>query len=305
MTSRGISDLQDISYAISSRTIYSILYLFLLNPGLMVYPAKLGFSWNARPVGEQGIFIQTVYPSSCFYTDPNYQDDDFEYLRQSVKKIGDPEIRDIAEDILRERSPDRYQSLPGLQDGDILLKLTIPNIRWSNRFQGEFDGEIEYDLTPDKFQEIEDSIPVGFPIKATIIREGEILEVSRKFIEQPVSRWMVRKIYPVLEPLRYLLFGGLILSESPPDIKAVDYPDRFFRKVFVTYIFLESQFDLLHLIKPGDILTHIDGKRIRTLSDISPKGPLVTFNFRSQAEITLPLEKLLREDELFRALLSV
>ena len=335
IASAGYIMYQNIGFMITSRSIFSVLYAMFSVDSLMLYPARLGFEWNERPSGTSGIYIREVYPSSCFFRDPGYQDDLFENLRRTSKLIGESDKQALAQEassaiqsILQRYSPQRWiTKIDGLQEGDILLSLTIPNyyLQWfrsptrllfenpdnlrlgsNENIVFEFDnlGSSKFDSRTILLQEIEDMIPMGAPITATIIRDNQTLTVSRFFIDQDVVKWMIRRVYPRFEPqrVRFTVLAGMVLVSSPSSktLKAagLNYNQRFGRYLFVSYVFAGTELDRLHILKRGEILTHINGNRVKSIDDISkiPVFDNVEFRFKSQIKITLSMKQIQDDD---------
>jgi len=101
----------------------------------------------------------------------------------------------------------------------------------------------------------------------------------------------------------------LVEIPSNKTLKAakLGYNQRFGRYLFVSYVFPGTELDRLHILDQGDILTHINGTRVKTIQDLQmiPQSDQVELKFKSQIQITLSMKQIQEDDRYVKATFNI
>lgn len=159
----------------------------------------------------------------------------------------------------------------GLQHGDILCEF--------DGFPIDSYGEIVVPWSYDKISlsELASRILPGRSVSLVLFRAGEKITVSC-----PITRenpFAIRKRFPLFEPIEYEIVGGLVLMDlSENHLDALGNPEslsayqglgnKITPRVVVSHVLVGSYAHTVFFIRPGDIVTSINGVAVYTVAQV-------------------------------------
>ena len=301
---------QNVGYAIGSRTVLSIydaLISPLQNTSLSIphivitpkyafeynraSPALLELSCNRRDT--EGIYVKRVYPNSCFdtlkegdiitnitYNDIYYNNPHaFNVLKRGLE-LGTEVTANI----------DKY--------GDISVRCLEPNCRKLS------------------LKEIMDTIPVGGRISIGICRqnpehcEGPTcgfynIATVFKFVPSNIRN----PVYPKINPYKYIIFGGMSISELTMNHIATDSnleeyakgKKRYEPTLIVNQIFPDTTASHTRVFKEGSIIVEINNIKVSTIDELKDvlktSGEYITLIGKSRDKFIIKKSESIVEDE--------
>jgi serine protease Do len=201
----------------------------------------------------------------------------------------------------------------GVKQGDMLYEI--------NGYAIDAFGEMVVPWSEDKISIVDyvSRLSVGDDVKLTLYRKGTRKQVSAKFNQAELPA--VRKIYPGYEAIDYEVVAGMVVMpltinhiqvmiEGVPGLaKYVELSNQVDPVLVVTHIFPNSQVYRSRTVMVGFTLKEINGKAVRTLSDLRAalaSGATSTFltikgadNVSRASEnvfVALPLAKIVDEE---------
>lgn len=185
--------------------------------------------------------------------------------------------------------------------------------------------EKESDFTAGRkvsLKEIIDGIPIDTPLTLEIVRPSAKGSAEQKVAEtqgifRSVDVMKIVKVYPPIDNLDYLLFGGAVwvplnanLVEALASTKYIcefqAFDKRYERRVIVTRIFPMTDIATMESINPTESITKVGDKKIETLEDMrnailsNSRKRYITMTMRSGKEIVLDLKRSMEQDREIR-----
>lgn len=272
----GLPSANQIGYAIPSRIVYAN-YLLMLHNILPRVPT-FNFRWSNinqatfdRLTGKtklrdpcKGILIRKVLKDSIFH---------------GVLEKGD----------LLQRI--EFQ-LPSIEEDS--MKKMEDKVKWVSGCIEPL-GDLTVEGYDKKFSisEVSDYIVYGSPLKLHFIRKGKTHVKNVNHVYKKTNR--VRGVYPLLESLNWMLIDGICIQDITlntlaecPRYKYIDEIDHYDEllhnpSVIVTHVSPSSSAGSLSLFNIGDILTHVNGEKVRSLKEVKQ----LLSKIAKDAEVTL------------------
>lgn len=198
----------------------------------------------------------------------------------------------------------------GVKDGDMLYAI--------NGHPVDMYGEIDVPWSEDKASLFEflNRLKIGDTIEMTVYRKGSLKQFSFKF--EPKYLPAIRMIYPEFEEeaTDYEVIGGLVamelslnhvgimLSRVPDLVRYGKIESQHEPAVVITHILPTSQASKVRVLRPGEIITEINGEKISTLADFraavlkSKKSRFITIKTDDSLYAVLSVDKIVREEAL-------
>ena len=168
-------------------------------------------------------------------------------------------------------------------------------------------------------KEMMDGIPIDTPLTLEIVRPSLKGSATQKIVTtsgifRSVDSMKIVKVYPPIDKLDYLLFGGAVwvplnanLVEALATTKYIcefqSFDKRYQRRVIVTRIFPMTDIATMESVNPTESITMIDKTKIETLEDMKEallasarKGKYVTITLHSGKEIILDIRRSASQD---------
>lgn len=264
---------QNIGYAIPSRLFLSI-YCELVKSTIVKIPT-LSIEWNKTNrelmkyvTGNEriyGIYVRKIHPDSCI---------------DSIEE-GDIIKRIIYEDVFwQTQTSFNLKKLDSLLNGKSGVKASLISCyfdRYGDVSVGTKTDTTSFVKIIDRkmsFAEVIDMIPIGASLNVEICRDKELYLVEASHTYKPSNR--IQAVYPRLEPVDYEIFAGLCCSNL--NFSHVRYfdslssyittNDRYKKKVVVCQVFPDTSISKTQVVKEGDIIESLNGRKIETLNDI-------------------------------------
>lgn len=169
-------------------------------------------------------------------------------------------------------------------------------------------------------QEMMDGIPIDTPLILEIVRpslKGSPTQkiVTTEGIFRSVDVMKIVKVYPPIDKLDHLLFGGAVwvplnanLVEALAATKYIcefqAFDKRYVRRVIVTRLFPMTDIATMESINPTESVTKVNNTKIETLDDMrkaildaASKDRYITITLHSGKEIVLDIERSRKQDE--------
>ena len=195
--------------------------------------------------------------------------------------------------------------LAGIKSGDILSKFGKYNI---DRY-----GDVKVSWFSEKmsFNEIFNDFKINDIVDVEIYRKN--IKLNKKIKLQSVKFYKVREVFPLYEKFNYLILSGIIFSNL--DLHLLDQIDnsdiyKYYQQenqinevVIVSNILNGSYVNNLNIIKPGNILTKINGQNISNCIDLLSKfkqnknKQFIYFEFENGIKLILKSNKIFDEDK--------
>lgn len=185
---------------------------------------------------------------------------------------------------------------------------------------GNYEKESEFTAGRKvSLKEMMDGIPIDTPLTLEIIRpsiKGSAKQkiATTKGIFRSIEVMKIVKVYPPIDQLDYLLFGGAIwvplnanLVEALATTKYIcefqAFDKRYQRRIIVTRIFPMTDIATMESINPTESITKIDNIPVETLEGMknallasAKRGKYVTITLHSGKEIVLNIKRSLTQD---------
>jgi serine protease Do len=171
---------------------------------------------------------------------------------------------------------DIYKESPfaraGVQQGDMVYEI--------NGHELDSYGEMYVEWSPEEKISIVDyasRLMIGDNIHIVYYRNGERKEASFTFDNTKLAP--IHQKYPAYETMDYEMIGGLVvmpltlnhvlmLSKAVPDLTQYAHlQKRMEPALLVTHVFINSQVSKIRSIRPGSIISEVNGMKARTLDD--------------------------------------
>lgn len=268
----GILFANGIGFAIGSRVVMSA-YWEMARPltekipiPYVVNTPRTGFGFSrtnkalldvyAPDNSDGGIYITEVYPNSCF----------------DVLSEGDV--------ILNVQYEDIYHDNPAAFN--VVKRYEGPG----KKVTGVLDeyGQISFDIPCGtkgsglpachdlSLKEFFDMVPMNAEVTMQLSRQGKLFEAQSRFVHVPST--MRQFVYPRFQPLKYAIVAGMCLMEmtmnhAPLFVQYAFGKQRFRQMVFISQIFPDSEANRTRSLAIGDIVTHINDTKIKTIEDVT------------------------------------
>ncbi len=159
----------------------------------------------------------------------------------------------------------------GVCEGDMLSEV--------DGFSVDNYGEVSVPWSEDKVSVLElmNRFNVGDNIHFVLYRNGVRKDIN--FNLEHTNLPAVRKIYPEFEPVKYEVFGGMVVMElalnhvaqmlqhAPHLFKYAEPEHQFEPSLIITHVLQNSQASKARTLFPGAIITEVNGKKVQTLAD--------------------------------------
>jgi serine protease Do len=201
----------------------------------------------------------------------------------------------------------------GIEEGDMLYEL--------NGHRVDMYGDVDVPWSEDKASIFEflNRLTVGDKLTMGIFRKGSFKEFSFKF--EPKYLPPVRMIYPEFEPeaIDYESIGGLVvmqlalnhvgmlLSRAPDLVRYGKIDLQHEPTLIITNILQNSQASKARVLRPGELVTEVNGERVQTLADfrkailINNKSGYITIRTDDNFYSVLSVEKIIRDEDTLAA----
>lgn len=195
----------------------------------------------------------------------------------------------------------------GVREGDMVYAL--------NGFRLDFYGETNVPWSLDKvsFYDLISRMKVGDEVHFVVYRAGERKDI--KFTIEIKQPFAIRRRFPDYEPIEYDMIGGLVVMEladnhfpflilDAPELIRYQRPEEKLDSVLVvTHMLPGSYAHQLRTLKPGIIITQVNGKKVNTLVDWkrliqkSLESGLISLKTDTDVLVVFSLEKLLKDEQ--------
>jgi serine protease Do len=168
-------------------------------------------------------------------------------------------------------------------------------------------------------KEMMDGIPIDTPLSLEIVRPSLTGSAKQKIVTtngifRSIDSMKIVKVYPPIDKLDYLLFGGAVwvplnanLIEALATTKYIcefqAFDKRYQRRVIVTRIFPMTDIATMESVNATESVTKIDNQKIETLEEMKAsllksarKSKYVTITLHSGKDIVLDIRRSLDQD---------
>jgi len=191
----------------------------------------------------------------------------------------------------------------GLQAGDMIYECN------GVRLDPYGDAVVEWSSNKVSFFELMSRIKIGEKASLVIYREGKRLPLE--FMYDVVQIFNIRSMYPDYESVEYETIAGLVIMElssnhlpdliegAPELIKYQLAQNRLNSVLVISHMLPGSYAHRLRMLRIGDIITEINGKKVKTLHDMrrvikqSSTTGLLTLKTELSAFVVFSLAKIL------------
>jgi serine protease Do len=201
----------------------------------------------------------------------------------------------------------------GIKEGDMLYEI--------NGHSVDLYGEIDVPWSEDKASLFEflNRLTVGDTLNFVIYRKGQRKTFSFKFKATYLPP--VRMIYPEFEPeaIDYEIIGGLVvmqltlnhvgimLSRVPDLVRYGKIEVQHESALVITHVFPNSQTFKARVLRPGELITEINGDKVKTLADFrqavmkSLDSRYLSVRTEDNLYAIMSLDKILRDENMLSA----
>jgi serine protease Do len=198
----------------------------------------------------------------------------------------------------------------GVKDGDMLYEI--------NGYKVDMYGEMNVPWSEDKVSlfELLNRIKGGDKLSMLMYRKGH----AKTFTFPLECKYIppVRAVYPEFEPemTEYDVIGGMVvmqftlnhvqklINSAPNLIKYMRSDIQFEPALIISHILPNSQARKTRILRPGDIITEINGTKVKTLNEFrqavrkSKQSGYITITTDDNLCAVLSIEKLLKDEEM-------
>jgi S1-C subfamily serine protease len=296
MVTAGIFLTNNIGYLIPVNNILAVLGAMLSKK--MLYQPFLGILTNPNP---KGLYVRCLLPVSIFNNLKTYDDNNDERALECLRNIYPQKFRDSSHLTKHEL----------ITEGDILHTIEIYSVHEKHIFHLDQYGTASIKKVDRLFSinDIVEMIDIGSNVKIDFTRGKSKMTVSRPFVPKKVSEWMVRTIFPTLEPHRfdYLLVGGIIIVENIENFLPENV-NLFQRHLIVSYVFSGSILDHYNISR-GNIITEVNNQSVRTIDEIKDslrkKSTKLSIRFKDKKFVEVNMAEVIRGDKNITSTYSV
>lgn len=192
----------------------------------------------------------------------------------------------------------------GVQAGDMLYSV--------NGHVLDLYGETNVSWSEDKvpLTALLNRFSLGQDIEIELYRAGE--KITKNFVFQLLPPFPICKRYPLFEPIEHEIIGGMVVMELALNhinripyerlIKYKQHENQYKSRVLISHIFPNSQTKIARVVGVGDIITHVNGQKVRTLHDFSQaiqkNGTFLTFKTEDKQFMVLDKAQVLDDEEM-------
>lgn len=187
-----------------------------------------------------------------------------------------------------------------------------------HRIDAYGDADVDWSLDKVPFYDLVSRIKIGDQVPMVFYRQGKRVDIKIPF--ELIHIFSIRMLYPDYEPIQYETIGGIVIMELTanhiplliklaPELVYYQLPENRLEPVLViAYILPGSYAHQLRMLRIGDIITHINDKKVKRLRDyrrfirLSLETGFVVIKTKMEILVVFSLEKLLTDEgRLFKA----
>lgn len=193
--------------------------------------------------------------------------------------------------------------LAGVQAGDMLYAI--------NGHIFDLYGETNVPWSEDKVpvSALLNRCSIGQEMELVLYRNGE--KIVKNFAFNFVNPVPIKKYYPMYEEVKHEIIGGMVVMELAlnhlsqiPFERLLKYKERQNQekpRLIITHIFPNSQAKIARVVSVGDIITRVNGNKVRTINDfvheIEQSQNFITLKTEDKQFMVLDVHKMLAQEE--------
>jgi len=191
----------------------------------------------------------------------------------------------------------------GIQAGDMLYAI--------NGHVFDLYGEANVPWSEDKVpvSGLLNRCSIGQDMEIEVYRNGE--KIVKNFLFNYVNPMPIRRYYPNYEAVNYEIIGGMVVMELSlnhlvqiPFERLLKYKERKNQekpRLLISHIFPNSQTKIARVVAVGDIISHVNGNKVKTILDFSREvaqsDKFVTIKTKDKQFMVLDVNKMLAQEE--------